>query len=189
MAYESVEVIASNSLALRYALSGKANRREGFSQTLPLLSRNAMLDANIKSQLKAYFERLVHPVELVASLDDGAKSAEVLALLEDIASLSDKIALKRDGTDGRKPSFAIRRAGEEARVHFAGLPMGHEFNSLILALLQVGGHAPKESADVLAQVKSLKGKFRFETYFSLSCQNCPDIVQALNLIAALNANV
>jgi alkyl hydroperoxide reductase subunit F len=148
-----------------------------------------MLDANIKSQLKTYFERIVQPVELVASLDAGAKSAEMLALLEDIASLSDKISLSRDGADTRKPSFAIGRAGEAARVHFAGLPMGHEFNSLILALLQVGGHAPKESADVLAQVRSLKGKLRFETYFSLSCQNCPDVVQAMNLIAALNPDV
>jgi alkyl hydroperoxide reductase subunit F len=148
-----------------------------------------MLDANIKSQLKAYFERILHPIELVASVDEGSKSAEMLALLEDIASLSDKISLKRDGADARKPSFAIGRAGEVARVSFAGLPMGHEFNSLILALLQVGGHPPKESADVLAQAKSLKSNLRFETYFSLSCQNCPDVVQALNLIAALNPGV
>jgi alkyl hydroperoxide reductase subunit F len=148
-----------------------------------------MLDANIKSQLKAYLERILHPIELLASVDEGSKSAEMLALLEDIASLSDKISLRRDGADARKPSFAIGRAGEAARVSFAGLPMGHEFNSLILALLQVGGHPPKESADVLAQAKSLRGKLRFETYFSLSCQNCPDVVQALNLVAAINPDV
>jgi len=148
-----------------------------------------MLDTNIKSQLKAYFERILHPIELLASVDEGSKSAEMLALLEDIASLSDKISLRRDGADARKPSFAIGRAGEAARVSFAGLPMGHEFNSLILALLQVGGHPPKESADALAQAKSLKGTLRFETYFSLSCQNCPDVVQALNLVAAINPHV
>ena len=148
-----------------------------------------MLDANIKTQLKTYFERIQRPIELVASLDDGAKSAEMLSLVEDVASLSDKISVVRDDSDPRKPSFAIRPAGEKSRVFFAGLPMGHEFNSLILALLQVGGHPPKESAEVLDQARGLQGSFRFETWFSLTCQNCPDVVQALNLIAALNPNV
>jgi NADH-dependent peroxiredoxin subunit F len=72
---------------------------------------------------------------------------------------------------------------------FAGLPMGHEFTSLVLALLHVGGHPPKEEASLLDQVKQLEGKFEFETYFSATCQNCPDVVQALNLMAALNPNI
>ncbi len=148
-----------------------------------------MLDAAIKTQLKTYFERIVHPIELVASLDDSDKSREMLALLEDVAAQSDKIALDRDGNDARKPSFAIRRAGSEIGAAFAGLPMGHEFNSLVLALLQVGGHPPKETAETIAQIESLDGAFLFETYFSLSCQNCPDVVQALNLMSALNPKI
>lgn len=147
-----------------------------------------MLDNNVKGQLKAYFERITQPVELVASLDDGAKSKEMLELLQEIEALSDKITLRRDD-DARKPSFAINRAGTDIGVRFAGLPMGHEFNSLILALLQVGGHPPKESADVIEQVKSLEGEYVFETYFSLTCQNCPDVVQALNLMSVLNPRI
>ena len=148
-----------------------------------------MLDAQIKSQLKTYFERIREPIELVASLDEGAKSAELWDLLQDIAGQSDKIAAVRRDDDARKPSFAIQRVGSDVGVRFAGLPMGHEFNSLILALLQVGGHPAKEEAETIAQVKALDGEFKFETYFSLTCQNCPDVVQALNLMSALNPKI
>ncbi|GAA0602359.1 alkyl hydroperoxide reductase subunit F [Caenispirillum bisanense] len=148
-----------------------------------------MLDTTIKTQLKAYFDNITQPVELVASLDDGEKSRELNELLQDIAALSDKITLVRRDDDARKPSFAITRAGTDVSVRFAGLPMGHEFNSLILALLQVGGHPSKTAQDVIAQVQGLQGKFHFETYFSLSCQNCPDVVQALNLMSVLNPNI
>ena len=148
-----------------------------------------MLDANLKNQLRAYLEKITQPIELVASLDDGAKSQELLGLLQDIASLSDKITLVRRDDDARKPSFAINRTGTAIGVRFAGLPMGHEFNSLVLALLQVGGHPSKESAELIQQIKDLDGDFQFETYFSLSCQNCPDVVQALNLMSALNPRI
>lgn len=148
-----------------------------------------MLDATLKTQLAGYLERIRQPVELVASLDDGAKSQEMLGLLEDIAALSDRVTLVRRDDDARKPSFAINRAGTAIGVRFAGLPMGHEFNSLVLALLQVGGHPPRETPEVLEQIAALDGDYRFETYFSLSCQNCPDVVQALNLMAALNPRV
>nr|WP_295825687.1 alkyl hydroperoxide reductase subunit F [uncultured Azospirillum sp.] len=148
-----------------------------------------MLDANLKTQLKAYLERITNPITLVASLDGGAKSQEMLGLLEDIASLSGKITLDRNGADARRPSFAIKRDGTDIGVTFAGLPMGHEFNSLVLALLQVGGHPSKESEELLEQIRNLDGDFRFETYFSLSCQNCPDVVQALNLMSALNPRI
>ncbi len=148
-----------------------------------------MLDDAIKSQLRAYFERLVHPIELVATLGHDDKSQEMLALLEDIAPLSDKISLRADGDAPRKPTFGIARLGEQPRVFFAGLPMGHEFNSLILALLHVGGYAAKESPEALDQAKALEGEFVFETFFSLTCQNCPDVVQALNLLASLNPRV
>jgi len=151
-----------------------------------------MLDTNIKTQLKAYLEKLVSPIELVASLDDSQKSAEMRGLLEDIASLSDKVALLENGVDARRPSFSIGKVGEGdkgARIRFAGLPMGHEFTSLVLALLQASGYAPKIDADKIEQARAIQGNYRFETYISLSCHNCPDVVQALNTLAALNPNV
>ncbi|WP_068829777.1 alkyl hydroperoxide reductase subunit F [Pseudomonas sp. BMS12] len=148
-----------------------------------------MLDANLKTQLKAYLEKVTQPFEIVASLDDGAKSQELLGLLQDIVGLTGKITLKTDGSDARRPSFALNRPGEDTGVSFAGIPMGHEFTSLVLALLQVGGHPSKLDAETIAQIKSIEGTFEFETYFSLSCQNCPDVVQALNLMAVLNPNI
>ncbi|RMU53465.1 hypothetical protein ALP29_04845 [Pseudomonas syringae pv. avii] len=148
-----------------------------------------MLDANLKAQLKSYLERVTQPIEIIASLDDGAKSQEMLALLQDVTSLSTLITLNTDGNDARKPSFSINRPGAEISLRFAGIPMGHEFTSLVLALLQVGGHPSKASVEVIEQIRALKGEFSFETYFSLSCQNCPDVVQALNLMAVLNPNI
>lgn len=148
-----------------------------------------MLDANLKAQLKSYLERVTQPIEIVASLDDGAKSQEMLELLKDVTSLSNQITLLDNGDDARKPSFSINRPGADIGLRFAGIPMGHEFTSLVLALLQVGGHPSKASVEVIEQIRSLKGQFSFETYFSLSCQNCPDVVQALNLMAVLNPNI
>ncbi|NMG47795.1 alkyl hydroperoxide reductase subunit F [Azoarcus communis] len=149
-----------------------------------------MLDANIKTQLKAYLERVTQPIEIVASLDDGAKSHEMQELLRDVAEQSSLITLieRRDDNE-RKPSFSVAPKGGEGRVRFAGLPMGHEFTSLILALLQTAGYPPKVEADVIEQIKGLEGEFNFETYISLSCHNCPDVVQALNLLAILNPNI
>ena len=149
-----------------------------------------MLDQDLKDQLKAYLERLQRPVAIVASVDDGAKSAEMLEMLEDIRGQSPKVTLevRRDDAE-RKPSFALTSPGHDIHVRFAGLPMGHEFTSLVLALLQVGGHPSKAAAELLEQVRALDGEFLFETYFSLSCQNCPDVVQALNLAAVLNPRI
>lgn len=148
-----------------------------------------MLDATLKSQLKTYLERVTQPIEIVASLDDGAKSRELHDLLAEIAGLSNLITFSADGNDARRPSFSLNRPGADISLRFAGIPMGHEFTSLVLALLQVGGHPSKASAEVIEQIQGLKGEFTFETYFSLSCQNCPDVVQALNLMAVLNTNV
>lgn len=148
-----------------------------------------MLDANLKTQLKAYLEKVTQPFEIVASLDEGAKSAELKSLLEEIASLSDKITLRLDGQDARKPSFNLNRIDGDISLTFAGIPMGHEFTSLVLALLQVGGHPSKLAQDVIEQIKNLDTEMQFETYFSLSCQNCPDVVQALNLMAVLNPKI
>ena len=148
-----------------------------------------MLDAATTSQLKTYLGNLRRPIELVANLDDSAKSAEMGELVTAIAAQSDLVTARFDGTDARRPSFAIRADEGRAEAVFAGLPMGHEFTSLILALLHVGGHPPKEEQELLDAVKALDGEFHFETFFSLSCQNCPDVVQALNIMAALNPNV
>jgi len=148
-----------------------------------------MLDSNLKTQLKAYLEKVTQPFEIVASLDDSAKSEEMLALLNDINGLSDKISLNTAGNDARRPSFALVRHDREIDLRFAGLPMGHEFTSLVLALLQVGGHPSKLAPELIEQIQALDGEYRFETYFSLSCQNCPDVVQALNLMAVLNPNI
>ena len=148
-----------------------------------------MLDEAIKTQLKGYLEMLTQPIELVAALDDGANSGELDELLREIAALSDKIALRRDDSEARKPSFAINRIGTDVGVRFAGIPMGHEFTSLVLALLQVGGHPSKAATETIEQVRNLDGEYRFETYFSQSCQNCPDVVQALNLMSVLNPKI
>ncbi|SDD80468.1 alkyl hydroperoxide reductase subunit F [Aquimonas voraii] len=147
-----------------------------------------MLDAHLKTQLAAYLEKLQLPIEVNAALDAGESSQELRALIEDIAALSDKVTVGTLAAE-RVPSFEIRRAGTDTAVAFAGLPMGHEFTSLVLALLQVGGHPPREEAEVIEQAKALAGNYVFETYFSLSCQNCPDVVQALNLLAVLNPSV
>lgn len=150
-----------------------------------------MLDANIKAQLAAYLGRITQPVELVASLDDRAESAQMRELLEAIAGLSDKVSARFDGSDTRRPSFQITRAGADMGVRFAAVPMGHEFTSLVLALLQAGGHPPKVDAEVIEQIQALRpdGELVFETWMSLSCHNCPDVVQALNLMAVLNPRV
>ena len=146
-----------------------------------------MLDNDLKAQLKGYLERLQRPVSIIASVDDGDSSKEMLELLEDIRSQSGMVTVevRRDDAE-RKPSFALTSPGQDISLRFAGLPMGHEFTSLVLALLQVGGHPSKAAAELLEQVRGLEGEFRFETYYSLSCQNCPDVVQALNLAAVLN---
>ena len=145
-----------------------------------------MLDTAIKEQLQAYLGRLQRPIEIVATLDASARAQEMGELVKEIAELSDKISLRTDGSANLVPSFAIGRPGETARIEFAGIPMGHEFTSLVLALLQTGGHPPKVEPEVIEQIKALDGEYRFETFISLSCHNCPDVVQALNLIAVLN---
>lgn len=149
-----------------------------------------MLDAAMQTQLKAYLANLREGVELVASLDDSEKSRQTRQLIEQIAAQHDLVTARFDGTDERKPSFIIRRASDAQKwVRFAGLPMGHEFTSLVLALLWAGGHPPKVDADLIEQVRALEGDYNFEMFFSLSCHNCPDVVQALTLMALENPRI
>ncbi len=150
-----------------------------------------MLDSTLKNQLKTYLERLVNPIELVTYTSDSAASTELRELVAEIAELSDRITV-REGDDpaARRPSFAVTRQGDDAeRVVFAGIPLGHEFTSLVLALLQVSGYAPKVEPEVIEQIKSLPAGLSFETYISLSCHNCPDVVQALNVMAVVNPGI
>ncbi|WP_210543498.1 alkyl hydroperoxide reductase subunit F [Rhodoferax sp. PAMC 29310] len=149
-----------------------------------------MLDDTLKSQLAAYLERVALPIEIVASLGADSNSVEMRDLLQTIQSLrSDKISVAYDGQDARKPSFSLKRAGTDTSLRFAGLPLGHEFTSLVLALLWSGGHPPKVEPDVIEAIKGLDGDFNFEVYMSLSCHNCPDVVQALSLMAIFNPKV
>ncbi|MGK5075696.1 alkyl hydroperoxide reductase subunit F [Janthinobacterium sp. ZB1P44] len=149
-----------------------------------------MLDATLKTQLKSYLEKVVYPLELVASLDDSAKAREMKELLQEIVLLSDKITLvERLDAGVRTPSFSINRTGSDIGVRFAGVPLGHEFTSLVLALLQVGGHTIKFDDAVIEQIRNLDGDYEFETFISLSCHNCPEVVQALNAMAVINPRI
>ncbi|HSJ19463.1 MAG TPA: alkyl hydroperoxide reductase subunit F [Nocardioidaceae bacterium] len=148
-----------------------------------------MLDPAVSKQLATHLKLVQRPVELVASLDEGEKSAQLAQLLDEVAALSDQVTVRHDGHDERRPSFAIVRTGTDVSVGFAGLPLGHELTSFVLALLQVGGHPPAVPDEVVAQIQALDGELRFETFLSLSCQNCPDVVQALNLMSVVNPRI
>lgn len=153
-----------------------------------------MLTQQLAQQLQTHLARLVHPVVLEASLDDSAKSAELLDLLTQIAALSDLVSVSAGGTDHRRPSFSIERPSGDGSdlvdgVRFAAIPLGHEFTSLVLAILQVGGVAPKVTDESLAAIRSIDRDLSFETDMSLTCQNCPDVVQALNVLAVVNPRI
>ncbi|PUE10650.1 alkyl hydroperoxide reductase subunit F [Limnohabitans sp. T6-20] len=148
-----------------------------------------MLDDTLKAQLQQYLGLLRQPIRLIASLDDSETGTDMKSLLETIVGLSDKVTLDTLGNDARKPSFVVAREGEAQGVRFAGLPLGHEFTSLVLALLWTGGHPPKVEPEVIDSIKALDGDFSFEVYMSLTCHNCPDVVQALSLMAIFNPKV
>lgn len=148
-----------------------------------------MLDTTLQAQLQQYLGLLESPIELTLSLDTSTASSEMRALLEQIATLSDNISLRIAEDSSRAPSFTVGKPSEAARIRFAGIPLGHEFTSLILALLQTSGRAPKISDEQIAQIKALEVDAVFETYISLSCQICPDVVQALNVMAVLNPRI
>lgn len=149
-----------------------------------------MLDTNMQAQLRNYLANLRTPIELISYADDSAKGREVYALAADVAALSEKVShLQGSDTGERVPSMVVRSVATGSEIRFAGVPMGHEFTSLVLALLHSGGHPMKLDEAVIEQVRSLRGELYFETYVSLSCQNCPDVVQALNMLAAINPRI
>jgi NADH-dependent peroxiredoxin subunit F len=153
------------------------------------LKEFTMLDSTLTGQLSSYLAMLRQPIRLIASLDDSAKAGEMRELLTEIAALSDQVSFDETGTDARKPSFVIAREGETSGVRFAAIPLGHEFTSLVLALLWTGGHPPKVEPEVIEQIKALEGDHQFEVYMSLSCHNCPDVVQAASLMAIFNPKI
>ena len=178
--------------AVRAPLVGKPAHTATAVATLPTFEafeRIAMLDDSLKSQLQSYLQNLRHPIRLVASLDESDKSQELHQLLRDIAALSDKVSVDTTGNDARKPSFMVAKEGESRGVRFAAIPMGHEFTSLVLALLWTGGHPPKVEPAVLEQIKHIDTNLKFEVYMSLSCHNCPDVVQAATLMAVFNPKI
>ncbi|MFD0913797.1 alkyl hydroperoxide reductase subunit F [Methylophilus luteus] len=148
-----------------------------------------MLDDTLKTQLQTYLGMLRQPIRLIASLDNSDNAAKMRELLQEITALSDKVSLDESGDDARKPSFVIAREGETHGVRFAAIPLGHEFTSLVLALLWTGGHPPKVEQDVLDQIKALDSDLNFEVYMSLSCHNCPDVVQATTLMTVFNPRI
>ena len=148
-----------------------------------------MPDTALKTQLQAYLQNLRHPIRLIASLDQSEHSADMRELLNEIASLSDKVSVDESGIDARKPSFVIAKDGETQGVCFAAIPLGHEFTSLVLALLWTGGHPPKVEPEVIAQIKAMDQAMKLEVYMSLSCHNCPDVVQAATLMAVFNPKI
>ncbi|RWR12611.1 alkyl hydroperoxide reductase subunit F [Siminovitchia fortis] len=147
-----------------------------------------ILDADIKEQLRQYLQLMEGDVLLKVSAGADDVSKDMLALMDELTEMSSKIKVEKTTLD-RTPSFSVNRMGEDTGITFAGIPLGHEFTSFVLALLQVSGRAPKVEQDVIDQVKSLQGDYHFETYVSLSCNNCPDVVQALNVMSVLNPDI
>ncbi|WP_315907031.1 alkyl hydroperoxide reductase subunit F [Priestia koreensis] len=147
-----------------------------------------LLDANIKAQLEQYLQMLESDILLKVSAGEDKVSHDMLALVDELATMSSRIKVEKTELE-RTPSFSVNRIGEDTGITFAGVPLGHEFTSLVLALLQVSGRAPKVDQSVIDQIKNIKGKYRFESYISLTCHNCPDVVQALNILSVLNDNI
>ncbi|MDO5726597.1 MAG: alkyl hydroperoxide reductase subunit F [Bowdeniella nasicola] len=148
----------------------------------------SVLDKNLTAQLETLLQKLQSPIELIASLDESSTSQKMRELINEIAALSDRVSV-REAAHDYTPSFGIAPSGQAPRIRFAGLPLGHEFTSLVLALLQVSGYPPKLSDEQISAIRAIEGKREFVTYMSLTCTNCPDVVQALNTMAVLNDNI
>ncbi|HHT7227682.1 TPA: alkyl hydroperoxide reductase subunit F [Bacillus cereus] len=147
-----------------------------------------ILDADIKTQLSQYLQLMENDILLKVSAGDDNVSKDMLALVDELATMSSKITVEKVELE-RTPSFSVNRPGEDTGVVFAGIPLGHEFTSLVLALLQVSGRAPKVEQKLIDQIKNIQGEYHFESYISLSCHNCPDVVQALNVMSVLNPGI
>ncbi|HDX9611153.1 TPA: alkyl hydroperoxide reductase subunit F [Bacillus toyonensis] len=147
-----------------------------------------ILDADIKTQLSQYLQLMENDILLKVSAGDDNVSKDMLSLVDELATMSSKITVEKVELE-RTPSFSVNRPGEDTGIVFAGIPLGHEFTSLVLALLQVSGRAPKVEQKLIDQIKNIQGEYHFESYISLSCHNCPDVVQALNVMSVLNSGI
>lgn len=147
-----------------------------------------MLDDEIRGQLAEYLKLLENDVLIKVSAESDNVSGDMISLIDELADMSPRIK-KEQITLPRTPSFSINRVEADSGVSFAGIPLGHEFTSLVLALLQVSGRAPKVDEKLIDRVKKLEGEYHFETYISLSCHNCPEVVQALNVMSVLNPGI
>ncbi|MED3199450.1 alkyl hydroperoxide reductase subunit F [Bacillus toyonensis] len=147
-----------------------------------------ILDADIKTQLSQYLQLMENDILLKVSSGDDNVSKDMLSLVDELATMSSKITVEKVELE-RTPSFSVNRPDEDTGVVFAGIPLGHEFTSLVLALLQVSGRAPKVEQKLIDQIKNIQGEYHFESYISLSCHNCPDVVQALNVMSVLNSGI
>ena len=147
-----------------------------------------ILDADIKTQLSQYLQLMENDILLKVSAGNDDVSKDMLALVDELATMSSKITVEKVELE-RTPSFSVNRPDEDTGVVFAGIPLGHEFTSLVLALLQVSGRAPKVEQKLIDQIKNIQGEYHFESYISLSCHNCPDVVQALNVMSVLNSGI
>ncbi len=147
-----------------------------------------MLEPDIKAQLAQYLEMMENDVLLKVSTGSDQVSNDMNGLMNELEMMSSHIKVEKTELE-RTPSFSINRIGEDTGITFAGVPLGHEFTSLVLALLQVSGRAPKVDQKLMDQIKKVEGNYHFESYISLSCQNCPEVVQALNIMSVLNPNI
>ena len=160
----------------------------------------ALLDANIVEQLKAYFDKIEEPIEIAAFLNDSDKSKELDSFLQEVDAISNKVnytrktfgedkALEETASITRPTSFTLLKDGKKTGVNFYGIPGGHEFNSFILAILGLAGLGKKLEGEQLEKVASVQKPLNIETFVSLSCTHCPEVVQALNLISSHNENI
>ncbi|ADJ59378.1 MAG: alkyl hydroperoxide reductase subunit F [Lactococcus cremoris] len=146
-----------------------------------------ILDENLRSQLLPYMDLLENPIILKVDADDSENGQKINEFTDELASLSDLISKEKTNLN-HKPAFSIEREGVSGLV-FSGLPLGHELNSLVLALVQVSGRPPRIEQELIEQIKAIKTSLHFDTYVSLTCHNCPDVVQALNTMTILNPNI
>lgn len=149
-----------------------------------------MLNAGLTSQLQTYLRNLRRPVELVATLSDSRDSLEMRAMLNEVASLTPLVTVIDDPQgDERRPSFSIRQMGAEAGIWFAAMPTGPQFSSLVLAILQVGGHPVRADRTTVERIQTLESDYFFDTYISLTCACCVNVVQALNTMTVINPRI
>jgi alkyl hydroperoxide reductase subunit F len=141
------------------------------------------LDTSIKDQLKTVFQAITTPIQLVIASSHHPKQAELVSMLEDLASTSDLITLRMTSEEAKVPSFSVVKDGQSTGIHFQGIPGGHEFTSLVLAVMNSAGLGKLPDAGLAQRIKALPSGLDIKTYVSLSCENCPDVVQALNQIA------